>query len=133
MARDDIHALELKAKEYEKIAKHLRESARILRGLAGPVEGISEGQPVRRPDAWRTADDIELLLEQGKKAMPAGDLLNTLADRRLVAGESFDDRIANARKALTRGQNIGYLEIVDDIVRWIPGKRVNPRLSRSRK
>jgi len=129
----DPEDLLAQAKEYERLAKKLRETYKAMRGLNRSIEGIVEGQPVRRPDAWRTADDIELLLEHGNKAMPSGELLKALADQNLVGGETYDDRISSGRKALTRGVNIGYLAIEDDVVRWIPGIRVNSRLGRKKK
>ena len=129
----DPEDLLAQAKEYERLAKKLRETYKAMRGLNRSIEGIVEGQPVRRPDAWRTADDIELLLEHGNKAMPSGELLKALAEQNLVGGETYDDRISSGRKALTRGVNIGYLAIEDDVVRWIPGIRVNSRLGRKKK
>jgi hypothetical protein len=87
---------------------------------------LDGGRLIRKPTTWKTADDIERLLEGGAKTMPRGELVQILADNRLVGGDEADDvrRHQYAEEAIRRGIMYGYLsQNGDGVVHWLPGVR----------
>ena len=85
---------------------------------------LKEGQLVRKPQAWRTADSIERILSAGKKTMVRDDLVETLVEQKLVGGQDDDQRRQYANEAIRRGGMSGYLnEERNGTIHWVPGIR----------
>jgi hypothetical protein len=128
-------ALEDYARETRALIKSFREQADALEkqlhavlGLqpAVPPGVLSEGKLVRKPTTWKTADDIERLLEAGAKTMKHAELVQILVDQKLVGGDGADDaqRHQYANEAIRRGVMYGYLkEDRSGTIHWIPGVR----------
>lgn len=92
---------------------------------------METGHLLRKPDGWNVADDIQRMLENGKKTMPRDELIKTLVENDLVKGATPPVRIAAARRAITMGKLKGYLRIKDELVHWVPGIYENPRLRKN--
>lgn len=130
MAHDPIEALLQKAREYEMMAAHLRESARMMKGDSVVMDATT-GDMFRKPDAWRVADDLETILENGEKTMPRDALIQYLVENDLVAGKDLLTKVASAKRALTLGITKGYLRESGGIIHWIPGIYVNTRVRKN--
>lgn len=134
----DPDQLIAEAVAHEKAAKELRQAASSLRKLRRATEGIVEGQPAFRPVGWKTADDLKILMEDGKREFTRGELEREMVERK-IAGEAGSDenvRLRAARTTITSGKAKGYLVEIEhksgnpdkNTIRWIPGIWSNPRL-----
>ena len=127
MTRDLVGEMFAKAKDLRRLAESIEDNARQLRSMqAGAVPSgmLKEGQLVRKPKAWRTADWIERLLERGKKTMGRDDLVGKLVEEKLVGGKDDEQREQYANDAIRRGIMFGYLkEDRSGTVHWVPGIR----------
>jgi hypothetical protein len=89
---------------------------------AGVLGGGQHADP--KPTTWRTADDIERLLDRGAKTMKRDELIRILVEQKLVGGADELQRSQYAGHAIRQGLFFGYLsENGDGTVRWLPGKR----------
>jgi len=118
-ARAQAKALRAQA---DSIEKHLRELLRVQPNV--PAGVLKDGQLIRKPTTWKTADDIERILEFGKKTMKRAALIKTLVDQELVGGKDEAQRTQYAELALEKGFDGKYLkEDRDTTIHWIPGVR----------
>lgn len=112
-------------------AKALIEAGTGLLKEADRLDKINRGThdgAVKRSVNWRTADSIEEILQAGQISMQEDKLLTKLVDDNLVEGNTEDDKLASARKALSMGTAKGYLKRDDGKIFWVPGVRHNARV-----
>jgi hypothetical protein len=129
MALDPVvEVIEAQIREHEKDLANLKKMLRIAHSIVPPSVLGSDSQPKRRPNAWNVADDIEELLGAGP--LSEEGLLGMIVEKNMVKGDTTPLKVANARKAITRGVNIGYLRRVGDTIAWMPGIRVNTRIAK---
>jgi hypothetical protein len=128
-----LEGIEAAIREHEEAIAVLRESFRKISGL-GPSDPLEGGRVKKPPLAWKTADDIQILLEDGKVTMPKDQLIQILVDRNLVGGKTVKKKYESALLAITNGATKGYLRVEGNgenaLVQWIPGERENKRVSR---
>jgi hypothetical protein len=57
------------------LEKGLKEFMRLQGGAPSRALVLESGRLLRKPDGWNVADDIQRLLETGKKTMPRDELI----------------------------------------------------------
>ena len=85
----------------------------------------------KKPDAWKVADDIQRILEDGAKHMLRDELTKLLVERDLVGGADRNTKFSAARRAITNGLNKGYLRLKGETVHWVPNVYQNSRLPKN--
>ncbi|HEX4581827.1 MAG TPA: hypothetical protein VH139_07185 [Acidobacteriaceae bacterium] len=123
MPSDLIEAMLAKAKEYEKLAAALRENARLIRRLEPGSEVVADGHRRRNSVGWKTADDLEKILEYGNKFIPRLELEDVLVTSGCVEGQTEEKKRSSAKVALTIGLANGYLIEAPRGIGWVPGLR----------
>jgi hypothetical protein len=128
-----LEAIEAAIREHEEAIAVLQDTVRRIVGLR-PPDPLENGKVRKPPLAWKTADDIQILLEDGKVTMPKDELIRTLVERNLVGGKTLNKKYESAWLAITTGVVKKYLRVDGDaenaLVHWIPGVRVNRRVSK---
>lgn len=72
---------------------------------------------------WKTADDLEMILELGSKFVPRRELEAMLVAGGCVKGETEEKKRESAKLAITIGLDKRYLVDASQGIGWVPGVR----------
>jgi hypothetical protein len=112
------------AKDLKRQAAELFKEANDLLRRADRLDLIRGGEPVLRKSVnWKTADSLEVILENGKKSIPRAELEKMLVKGDHVKGQTDQKKLESAKSAITVGLDKEYLIETPKGIGYVPGAR----------